>query len=157
MTGVYTGGPPTGIGPDDNWEPLDKKRTLEAVNWFEQELAASDDVDYLIVAGHYMILEALGWYDLVSFKQERSLLPENLEDVSDGNPIFIQALKDLLLDKMKEHKVTAWIQGHRHTLEHVQEAGFTDLSDMHFFTIGAGALLDVTGPKFLKSALKLIV
>ena len=148
MTGVYTGGPPTGIGPDDNWEPLDKKKTLEAVNWFEQELAASDDVDYLIVAGHYMILEALGWYDLVSFQQERSL-PENLEDVFHAKPIFIQALKDLLLDKMKEHKVTAWIQGHRHTLEHVQEHGFTDLSDMHFFTIGAGALLDVTGSKVL--------
>ena len=89
MTGVYTGGPPTGIGPDDNWEPLDKDRTLEAVEWFEQELAASDDADYLIVAGHYMILEALGWYDLVSFQQERFLLPENLEDLFDGNQIFI--------------------------------------------------------------------
>ena len=73
MTGVYTGGPPTGLGPDDNWEPLDKDRTLEAVEWFEQELATSEDADYLIVAGHYMILEALGWYDLVSFQQERFL------------------------------------------------------------------------------------
>ena len=55
---------------------------------------------------------------------------------------------------MKEHKVTAWIQGHRHTLEHVQEEGFEDLSDMHFFTIGAGALLDVTGPKVFGISIK---
>ena len=61
----YTGGPPTGISDKDNWEPLDKERTLEAVEWFEKELEASADADYLIVAGHYMIIEALGWYDLV--------------------------------------------------------------------------------------------
>lgn len=84
MTGVYTGGPPTGTGPDDNWEPLDKEKTLEAVNWFEQELAASDEVDYLIVAGHYMILEALGWYDLVSLQQKKSPLSENSEDIFNG-------------------------------------------------------------------------
>ena len=36
--------------------------------------------------------------------------------------------------------IKGYIQGHRHTLEHVQQPEGRDPSDLHFFTIGAGAL-----------------
>ena len=34
--------------------------------------------------------------------------------------------------------------GHRHAMEHVQEAGFDGPNDLHFFLIGAGALCEPT-------------
>lgn len=77
-----------------------------------------EDVDYLFVVGHYMIVEAQGLYDL---------------------PLHAR-----LLPMMRKNKVSAYIQGHRHTLEHSQESGFTNMDDVHFFTIGAGAILDAS-------------
>ena len=34
------------------------------------------------------------------------------------------------------------IQGHRHVLDHVQESSAKQSDDIHYFTIGAGALLE---------------
>ena len=34
------------------------------------------------------------------------------------------------------------IQGHRHVLDHVQESSANQSDDIHYFTIGAGALLE---------------
>jgi len=41
---------------------------------------------------------------------------------------------------MKEKTVSAFIQGHLHTMAHAQQNGFLEDSDIHYFTIGAGAL-----------------
>ena len=45
---------------------------------------------------------------------------------------------------LKQFNVSAFLQGHRHTVDHIQEAPtLNDSSDkLHFFTIGAGALLN---------------
>ena len=43
---------------------------------------------------------------------------------------------------MRASKVTAYFQGHMHTLEHAQESGSTNEDDIHYFTVGSGALLD---------------
>lgn len=51
---------------------------------------------------------------------------------------YKQALVHNLLPKMKKYNVQGYFQGHRHTMEHNQ--GKTD--DLHYFTIGAGALIE---------------
>ena len=62
--------------------------------WIETQLKQSDDFDYLLVAGHYQIVDAYGYYDI--------------------------ALRTHLLPLLKKYKAQAYIQGHRHTLEHAQ-------------------------------------
>lgn len=57
--------------------------------------------------------------------------------------IFNQFLHLSLIVKVEqslESLIKGYIQGHRHTLEHVQQPEGQDPSDLHFFTIGAGAL-----------------
>ena len=92
-----------------------------AWDWIATTLRSSDDFDYLFVAGHYQTMDVRGPYDA--------------------------ALMAKLLPVMKETKVSAWIQGHRHTLEHVQQRGFEDADDLHVFTIGTGALTDAGSAK----------
>ena len=51
----------------------------------------------------------------------------------------------MLVPLMKKYNVSAYFQGHRHTLEHSQEHGYTKEDDVHYFTVGAGALMDGEG------------
>ena len=62
--------------------------------------------------------------------------------IIEAQGVYDALLNARLLPLMQEHQVTAYIQGHRHTLEHTQVSKKTEESDVHFFTIGAGALLD---------------
>ena len=62
--------------------------------WIEKTLKSSTDFDFLFVAGHYMLLDSVGYYD----------------------PVLVSRLLPLL----KKYNVSAYIQGHRHSLEHVQ-------------------------------------
>ena len=62
--------------------------------WVEKTLKSSTDFDFLFVAGHYMLLDSIGYYDAV--------------------------LVSRLLPLLKKYRVSAYIQGHRHSLEHVQ-------------------------------------
>ena len=62
--------------------------------WIEKTLKSSTDFDFLFVAGHYMLLDSIGYYDAV--------------------------LVSRLLPLLKRYNVSAYIQGHRHSLEHVQ-------------------------------------
>ena len=69
-------------------------------------------IDYLFVAGHYQVMDSRGDYD--------------------------KALVHNLLPKMKKYNVQGYFQGHRHTMEHNQGRG----TNLHYFTIGAGALIE---------------
>ena len=62
--------------------------------WVEKTLKSSVDFDFLFVSGHYMLLDSIGYYDAV--------------------------LVSRLLPLLKKYHVSAYIQGHRHSLEHVQ-------------------------------------
>ena len=62
----------------------------------------SSDFDYLFVAGHYQTVDVRGYWDA--------------------------ALVRDLLPLMKAANVTAYLQGHWHTMEHVQEKGFTHMT-----------------------------
>ena len=55
--------------------------------WIEDQLEASDNFDYLLVAGHYQILDSYGYYD--------------------------KALTKHLLPLLKKYKAQAYIQAHR--------------------------------------------
>jgi tartrate-resistant acid phosphatase type 5 len=63
-------------------------------DWIEKTLSESDDFDYLFVTGHYQVLDIRGYYD--------ANLVHNL------------------LPLMKKYNVSAYVQGHRHTMEHNQ-------------------------------------
>ena len=69
--------------------------------WIEKTLKSSTDFDFLFVAGHYMLLDSIGYYDAV--------------------------LVSRLLPLLKTYNVSAYIQGHRHSLEHVQGQWYTDV------------------------------
>ena len=97
-------------------DPLDRAYADWAWQWIDRILAESDDFDYLFVGSHYQVLDVRGYFDA--------------------------ALVAKLLPLMKRSKVSAYFQGHRHSLEHNQEHGFSDISDIHYFTIGAGALIE---------------
>merc|ERR1712241_95377 len=43
---------------------------------------------------------------------------------------------------LKKYKVSAYLQGHHHTMEHSHANGATDPTDISYFTIGAGALIE---------------
>ena len=53
---------------------------------------------------------------------------------------YNQPLMLKLVPLLKQYKVSGYIQGHRHTIEHVQQVGFDKPEDVHIFTIGAGSL-----------------
>ena len=57
--------------------------------------------------------------------------------VHDSRGEYDQALVNRLIPKMKKYKVQAYFQAHRHTMEHNQ----ANDADIHYFTIGAGALI----------------
>ena len=63
-----------------------------------------------------MLMDAFGYYDM--------------------------AMVNNLLPLMKQYNVQAMLQGHRHVLDHVQESSANQNDDIHYFTIGAGALLE---------------
>merc|ERR1711970_130770 len=79
-------------------------------------LLSSKDFDYLFIAGHYQVIDVNGQYD--------------------------RPMVNRLLPLMKKYKVSAYIQGHRHTIEHAQERNFSKENDVHYFTVGAGALIE---------------
>ena len=84
-----------GVGNQDpNGDPPNLQYAREMWQWIEEQLKKSDDFDYLLVAGHYQIVDAYGYYDI--------------------------ALKTHLLPLLKKYRAQAYIQGHRHTLEHAQ-------------------------------------
>ncbi|CBY33663.1 unnamed protein product [Oikopleura dioica] len=100
----------------------DEKIAAWAWEWIEDELKNSEDADYLFVAGHYQIIDTEGIYDYEIFRRLEPLL--------------------------EKYNVTAYFQGHRHTMEHaqrspqVQPEGEQLTNNVHYFTFGAGALLD---------------
>ena len=69
------------------------------------------DFNYLFVAGHYQIKDAKGEYDAALVKN--------------------------LLPKLKKYKVQAYLQGHRHTMEHNQGTLFeSENKNSNFRKIG---------------------
>ena len=60
----------------------------------------------------------------------------------DAYGYYDMAMVNNLLPLMKQYKVQAMLQGHRHVLDHVQESSANQSDDIHYFTIGAGALLE---------------
>ena len=79
---------------DSTGIPPNETYAEEKWKWIENTLEASKNFDYLFVAGHYMIIDTRGEYD--------------------------KALVARLLPLLKKYDVQAYIQGHRHTMEHVQ-------------------------------------
>ena len=63
-------------------------------NWIDKTLTDSQAFNYLFVAGHYQIKDAKGEYDAALVKN--------------------------LLPKLRKYNVQAYLQGHRHTMEHNQ-------------------------------------
>ena len=55
---------------------------------------------------------------------------------------YDMALFEKLTPMMEKYNVQAYINGHKHTLEHIQEKNKQSDDDLHYFTIGAGAILD---------------
>lgn len=106
----------TGKNDDPNGSPADQNYANWAWDWIARTMASSGEYDYLFVTGHYQTMDIRGHYNA--------------------------ALVGKLLPLMKEHGVSAYIQGHRHTMEHLQEKGFTNNADVHFFTIGCGSLVN---------------
>ena len=93
LTGVY-GGIANNGSTNPNGNPPDAEYAQKMWQWIETQLSQSDDFDYLLVAGHYQIVDAYGYYDI--------------------------ALRTHLLPLLKKYNAQAYLQGHRHTLEHVQ-------------------------------------
>ena len=60
----------------------------------------------------------------------------------DVNGQYDRPLVNRLLPLMKKFNVSGYFQGHRHTIEHAQETNFNNPDDVHFFTVGAGALIE---------------
>ena len=85
-----------------------------AWDWIARTIADSDEFDYLFVVSHYQTLDMNGEYN---------------------QPLMLK-----LVPLMKQYKVSAYIQGHRHTIEHVQQVGWDKPEDVHYFTIGSGSL-----------------
>lgn len=102
-----------GENKDPEGNPPDKGVADACWIWIEETIKASDKFDYIFVVGHYQTIDARGYWDA--------------------------ALVHRLLPLMKESRVTTYIQGHWHTMEHVQENGFDGEHDIHFITNGAGA------------------
>jgi len=96
--------------------PANRTYSDQMFKWIEKTLSESDDFDFLFVAGHYQVIDPRGYYD--------------------------PALTKRLLPMLKEYNVNAFLQGHRHTVDHVQEASQEPGNGLHFFTVGAGALLN---------------
>ena len=63
-------------------------------------------------------------------------------EIPDSRGYYDPALVKRLLPMLKEYNVNAFLQGHRHTVDHSQEATQEPGKGLHFFTIGAGALLN---------------
>ncbi|CAG5104147.1 Oidioi.mRNA.OKI2018_I69.chr1.g1115.t1.cds [Oikopleura dioica] len=137
FSGVYTGGRPKPNTDSDgnkcnvydldpkcvnNIAPVDPKIAAWAWEWIEKELENSNNADYLFVAGHYQVVDTEGIYDYEIFRKLEPL--------------------------MEQFNVTAYFQGHRHTMEHAQRSpklqpeNETITNNVHYFTFGAGALLD---------------
>jgi len=133
FSGVYTGGRPKpsamncnvyDLRPQcvKNVAPVDQEIATWAWDWIENELENSENADYLFVAGHYQIIDTEGIYDYEIFRRLEPLL--------------------------EKYNVTAYFQGHRHTMEHAQRSpqiqpeDGTMTNNVHYFTFGAGALLD---------------
>ena len=57
--------------------------------------------------------------------------------VLDSRGEYDKALVHNLMPKMKKYNVQAYFQAHRHTMEHNQDKD----GNVHYFTIGAGALI----------------
>ena len=106
-----------GINSNPEGNPADKEYAIWAWAWIERTIAGSDDFDFLFVSGHYQTIDNRGAYDAHLVKY--------------------------LLPIMTEYGVSAYVQGHRHTMEHVQQAGSSEPGDLHFFTIGAGSLTEI--------------
>lgn len=83
------------------------------LQWLEQVLASST-ADWLVVAGHYPVYSA----------GEHGNTAELLTDV---------------LPLLKKYDVDAYICGHDHTMQHLQDSG------VHFFLSGAGAKRGTVG------------
>ena len=107
----------TGRNTNPDGNPADENYADWAWEWIKRTIQSSDDFDYLFVATHYPTVYTGGRFD--------------------------EALIAKVLPVMKEHRVSAFIQGHLHTMTHVQEKDFTQDSDIHFYTIGAGALVSI--------------
>ena len=81
------------IGDADGIPPNEEYAELKW-KWIEDTLEESTNFDYLFVAGHYMVIDTRGHYD--------------------------KTLVARLLPLLKKYNVQGYIQGHRHTMEHVQ-------------------------------------
>jgi len=112
LVGVGTSS--TGIHNLPDGAPPDREYADWAWNWIEETIAASGDFEFLFVTGHYQTVDSRGEYN--------------------------KALNLKLVPLMQKYKVSAYIQGHRHTIEHIQHAGFENADDVHVFGIGAGSL-----------------
>jgi len=111
LSGVYSTRP---SDQTEDGDPADPEYAQRMWNWIEHTLEDSEDFNFLFVAGHYMTIDSRGIYD--------------------------RCLVGKLLPLMEKYNVQGYIQGHRHTMEHVQQPKGQHPSDLHFFTIGAGAL-----------------
>ena len=134
-------------------------------NWIEHTLKDSEDFNFLFVAGHYMTIDSRGIYD----RSDIFFYSYCITHTVNGSYIsheflcvkcMLRCLVGKLLPLMEKYNVQGrdsrtrmnwiwlalaspikgYIQGHRHTLEHVQQPKGRNPSDLHFFTIGAGAL-----------------
>ncbi|GMS91115.1 hypothetical protein PENTCL1PPCAC_13290, partial [Pristionchus entomophagus] len=91
-------------------KPRDAKKAEEQWSWLEQTLNQSR-ADYLFVAGHYPVYS-----------------------VSSHGPT--QCLVDRLVPLLKKHRLTAYLAGHDHSLQHLASDGVT------YIVSGAGSRSD---------------
>lgn len=106
-------------GPDDeNSQPTGPFSEIHADaqwNWLEKELRESNDIDYLLVGGHFPV-----W------------------SVAEHGPTH--CLVDRLKPMLEKYNVSAYINGHDHNLQHIKE----DKSSVHYFTIGCANFVNTS-------------
>ncbi|GMS97929.1 hypothetical protein PENTCL1PPCAC_20104 [Pristionchus entomophagus] len=95
---------------NETMKPRDEEKAEEQWSWLEQTLNDSR-ADYLFVAGHYPVYS-----------------------VSMHGPT--QCLVDRLAPLLKQHRVTAYLAGHDHSLQHLVSEGVT------YIVSGAGSRAD---------------
>ena len=99
--------------PTQSYEIIyDESLAMSQWDWIEDQLKAST-ADWLLVAGHYPV------WSIAEHGPTESL---------------VQMLKPLL----EKYKVTAYLCGHDHNMQHLRE----DNSDVDYFVIGAGHFVD---------------
>uniref|UniRef100_H2ZDE1 Tartrate-resistant acid phosphatase type 5 n=1 Tax=Ciona savignyi TaxID=51511 RepID=H2ZDE1_CIOSA len=109
-------------GIDSKGTPINDTVAEEQWTWIEQQLQEGQSFDYLLVVGHFPVLAS--------------------GNTGPTNPCLFNRLKPLL----NQYKVSAYLAGHEHNLQHLQDA--TEVSDVQYFVVGCS---NFVSPRFVNA------